>query len=85
MPQHNHPSIHLTALSSREELKHVHIQFAYCYKQQGGWQKVLSRFPLGGGTLLDLEFLTDDRGRRVAAVSSQFLGVNPPSKMSHEL
>jgi saccharopine dehydrogenase (NAD+, L-lysine forming) len=28
---------------------------------------VLSRFSLGGGTLLDLEFLTDDSGRRVAA------------------
>jgi len=28
---------------------------------------VLSRFPQGGGTLLDLEFLTDDAGRRVAA------------------
>jgi len=48
-------------------LKHVHIQFAHCYKNQGGWEKVLSRFPRGGGTLLDLEFLTDDEGRRVAA------------------
>lgn len=28
---------------------------------------MLSRFPQGGGTLLDLEFLTDDAGRRVAA------------------
>jgi saccharopine dehydrogenase (NAD+, L-lysine forming) len=28
---------------------------------------VLSRFPRGGGTLLDLEFLTDGNGRRVAA------------------
>jgi saccharopine dehydrogenase (NAD+, L-lysine-forming) len=27
----------------------------------------LSRFPRGGGTLLDLEFLEDDKGRRVAA------------------
>jgi len=25
------------------------------------------RFPRGGGTLLDLEFLTDDRGRRITA------------------
>ncbi len=48
-------------------LRHVHIQFAHCYKQQGGWQKVLERFPRGGGTLLDIEFLTDERGRRVAA------------------
>ena len=48
-------------------LKHTHVQFAHCYKGQGGWQDVLSRFPQGGGTLLDLEFLTDDAGRRVAA------------------
>lgn len=48
-------------------LKHTHIQFAHCYKQQGGWESVLSRFARGGGTLLDLEFLVDDRGRRVAA------------------
>lgn len=47
-------------------LEHVHISFAHCYKGQGGWEKVLSRWPRGGGTLLDLEFLTDDAGRRVA-------------------
>ncbi|PBP20588.1 saccharopine dehydrogenase [Diplocarpon rosae] len=48
-------------------LQHVHVQFAHCYKQQAGWDAVLSRFARGGGTLLDLEFLTDDKGRRVAA------------------
>lgn len=48
-------------------LKHTHVQFAHCYKGQAGWEDVLSRFPQGGGTLLDLEFLTDDTGRRVAA------------------
>jgi len=48
-------------------LKHTHVQFAHCYKGQGGWEDVLARFPQGGGTLLDLEFLTDDAGRRVAA------------------
>ncbi|RMD39345.1 hypothetical protein DV735_g5780, partial [Chaetothyriales sp. CBS 134920] len=48
-------------------LQHTHVQFAHCYKQQKGWEQVLSRFPRGGGTLLDLEFLTDDKGRRVAA------------------
>lgn len=45
----------------------MHVQFAHCYKNQGGWESVLARFPRGGGTLLDLEFLTDDNGRRVAA------------------
>ena len=29
------------------------------YKGQGGWDTVLSRFPQGKGTLLDLEFLED--------------------------
>ena len=48
-------------------LPHKHIMFAHCYKNQGGWEKVLSRWPHGGGTLLDLEFLTDANGRRVAA------------------
>ncbi|KAM3414994.1 Saccharopine dehydrogenase [Cercospora zeina] len=48
-------------------LKHTHVQFAHCYKGQGGWDKVLGRFPRGKGTLLDLEFLEDENGRRVAA------------------
>ncbi|KAJ5333644.1 Alanine dehydrogenase/pyridine nucleotide transhydrogenase N-terminal [Penicillium brevicompactum] len=47
-------------------LEHVHVTFAHCFKQQGGWESVLSRWPRGKGTLLDLEFLTDDSGRRVA-------------------
>ena len=48
-------------------LHHTHIQFAHCYKQQTDWAKTLSRFPAGGGTLYDFEFLTDASGRRVAA------------------
>ncbi|KAJ5728257.1 Saccharopine dehydrogenase [Penicillium malachiteum] len=48
-------------------LEHVHVTFAHCYKQQGGWESVLSRWPRGKGLLLDLEFLTDEVGRRVAA------------------
>jgi saccharopine dehydrogenase (NAD+, L-lysine-forming) len=48
-------------------LVHEHIQFAHCYKDQGGWQDVLGRFPAGKGTLYDVEFLVDDNGRRVAA------------------
>jgi hypothetical protein len=54
---------------SEVPLKHVHVQFAHCYKQQGGWEKVLARFPRGNGVLLDLEFLTDSSGRRVAVRS----------------
>lgn len=48
-------------------LIHEHIQFAHCYKDQGGWKDVLSRFPAGNGVLYDLEFLENDQGRRVAA------------------
>lgn len=51
---------------SKVPLKHVHVQFAHCYKQQGGWEKVLARFPRGNGVLLDLEFLIESDGRRVA-------------------
>jgi len=43
-------------------LKHAHIYFAHCYKEQGGWRQVLQRFQGKGGSLLDLEFLQDDKG-----------------------
>ena len=56
----------MTADVSIVPLKHVHVQFAHCYKQQAGWEKVLARFAQGNGVLLDLEFLTDSNGRRVA-------------------
>ena len=65
---HHIPIIGLKELPvSEDPLPHTHIQFAHCYKQQGGWSKVLSRFYRGNGVLYDLEFLTDDQGRRVAA------------------
>ncbi|KAL2122777.1 hypothetical protein VTJ04DRAFT_3232 [Mycothermus thermophilus] len=75
VPEHswvNAPKDHIiVGLKELEEkdfpLEHVHVQFAHCYKQQNGWEKVLARFPRGGGVLLDLEFLVDERGRRVAA------------------
>lgn len=37
------------------------------FKNQFGWQETLARYARGNGTLLDLEFLTDAQGRRVAA------------------
>jgi saccharopine dehydrogenase (NAD+, L-lysine-forming) len=64
----NIPIIGLKELpESDEPLPHTHIQFAHCYKRQAGWSQVLSRFHRGGGTLYDLEFLTDASGRRIAA------------------
>ena len=52
---------------SDDPLPNSHIQFAHCYKRQAGRSSILSRFHRGGGTLYDLEFLTDAHGRRVAA------------------
>lgn len=46
---------------------HDHIYFAHAYKGQMGARELLGRFVAGGGTLLDLEYLVDDDGRRVAA------------------
>ncbi|SDE71391.1 saccharopine dehydrogenase [Limimaricola pyoseonensis] len=48
-------------------LRHAHVMFAHAYKGQPGAAALLSRFRAGGGTLLDLEYLTDADGRRVAA------------------
>lgn len=48
-------------------LKHRHIMFGHAYKGQPDGQKLLSRFAAGGGTLYDLEYLTDEKGKRVAA------------------
>jgi saccharopine dehydrogenase (NAD+, L-lysine-forming) len=48
-------------------LRHRHIMFGHAYKGQPAGQVLLGRFKAGGGALLDLEYLTDDDGRRVAA------------------
>ncbi|MCB1754799.1 MAG: saccharopine dehydrogenase [Gammaproteobacteria bacterium] len=52
---------------SETPLQHRHIHFAHVFKNQAGWQKVLQRFIEGEGALYDLEYLTDEQGRRVAA------------------
>jgi saccharopine dehydrogenase (NAD+, L-lysine-forming) len=48
-------------------LANDHVTFAHCFKNQGGWERVLGRWARGGGTLYDLEFLVDQNGRRVSA------------------
>ncbi|MGZ2259494.1 saccharopine dehydrogenase [Roseobacter sp. A03A-229] len=48
-------------------LPHRHIMFGHAFKGQPAGLRLLQRFKAGGGTLLDLEYLTDDTGRRVAA------------------
>lgn len=48
-------------------LSHRHIMFGHAYKGQHAGRVLLERFRAGGGTLLDLEYLTDETGRRIAA------------------
>ncbi|WP_300032520.1 saccharopine dehydrogenase [uncultured Roseobacter sp.] len=48
-------------------LGHRHIMFGHAFKGQPDGLRLLERFRAGGGTLLDLEYLTDDTGARVAA------------------
>ena len=48
-------------------LRHRHIMFGHAYKGQPSGKVLLDRFRAGGGMLLDLEYLTDEEGRRVAA------------------
>ncbi|MGP3982045.1 saccharopine dehydrogenase [Streptomyces sp. KR80] len=48
-------------------LAHRHVFFGHAYKGQDGGPALLRRFAEGGGTLLDLEYLTDEAGRRVVA------------------
>lgn len=50
-----------------DPLSHRHIMFAHIYKNQRGWEELLSKWVTGKGLLWDLEFLVDDKGRRVAA------------------
>lgn len=54
-------------MNASAPLHHAHIQFGHCFKDQEHWDRYLSRFARGGGTLYDLEFLTDASGKRVAA------------------
>jgi saccharopine dehydrogenase (NAD+, L-lysine forming) len=48
-------------------LRHRHIFFGHAYKRQKGAEQLLARFARGGGTLLDLEYLTDAQYRRLTA------------------
>ncbi len=48
-------------------LRHRHIMFGHAFKGQPAGQVLLQRFAAGGGALYDLEYLTDQNGRRVAA------------------
>ena len=49
------------------DLSHRHIMFGHAYKGQADGPQLLNRFKRGGGTLYDLEYLTESNGRRIAA------------------
>ena len=49
------------------DLRHRHIMFGHAFKGQADGPALLARFARGEGTLLDLEYLTNENGRRVAA------------------
>ncbi|WP_282703940.1 saccharopine dehydrogenase [Streptomyces sp. CC219B] len=50
-----------------DRLTHRHVFFGHAYKRQPGAAGLLGRFAAGGGALLDLEYLVDEDGRRLAA------------------
>jgi len=52
---------------SPDELHHRHIYFAHSFKGQDDAVRTLTRFEEGRGRLFDIEYLTDDNGRRVVA------------------
>ena len=45
-------------------LRRPFCHFAHLFKEQQGWRSELARFAQGGGELFDIEYLTDDDGRR---------------------
>ena len=48
-------------------LRRQFCHFAHLFKEQQGWRNELARFAQGGGALFDIEYLTNEDNRRVAA------------------
>ncbi|MEM9575371.1 MAG: saccharopine dehydrogenase [Pseudomonadota bacterium] len=75
VPAHSWPDAPLDAIvfglkelpEDGTPLRHRHIMFGHAFKGQPAGLRLLARFKAGGGTLLDLEYLVDESGRRVAA------------------
>lgn len=60
---------------SEDPISQRHIFFAHAYKNQTGWADLLHRFIKGGGSIYDIEFMTDETGRRVVAEFSGMAGL----------
>jgi len=56
--------------SASYPLIHRHIYFAHCFKGQKGSEQLLRRFKQGRGSLYDIEFLTNEKGARIASYSN---------------
>ena len=54
----------------------------YGFQGQGGWRELLGRFKAGNGKLLDLEFLTDDKGGCVSSCPASLFSLNDVSPFS---
>ncbi|XWV24845.1 saccharopine dehydrogenase [Tupanvirus deep ocean] len=50
-----------------EQFEHTHIYFAHCFKNQKNSKEIIQKFIKGGGKILDIEYLTDENGKRLAA------------------
>jgi len=55
-------------------ISQTHIYFAHVYNNQEGWADVINRFIKGGGKILDVEYMTDEYNRRVAAAFPPLAG-----------
>lgn len=62
-----HYILGLKEIEQKEDFRHKHIYFAHVFKGQDGSKEILSQYKNGGGTLFDLEYLTNEQGRRIAA------------------
>ncbi len=50
-----------------EKISHRHIYFSHCYKNQNGWDLLIKKFLQGQGQILDIEYLVNDKGVRLAS------------------
>ncbi len=54
-------------LDTQTVFRHKHIYFAHVFKGQEGSKDILAAYKRDGGSLFDLEYLTDENNRRIAA------------------
>ncbi|XP_031562025.1 saccharopine dehydrogenase [NAD(+), L-lysine-forming]-like [Actinia tenebrosa] len=60
--------------NSNEPITQQHVYFAHAYKYQTGWANLLNRFKKGGGSVLDVEYLTNEKGQRTVVAFPHMAG-----------